>query len=600
MKRSRTTLRVSYVLILAGFVGLGHRLGWTEPGQKTAMVFDPQTNKYFVGGEAQFSIKQGEGTSLIDRIEVSVDGNDYQPYNGAIKFTKEGKHTLKFRAISPVNNWAPVQFTEVFVDMTAPSTKAIFSELRYFRDDKTLYAAVGSHINLQAQDNLSGVSSVEFSWDGMSFSAYEQPILIEKIGAQALFYRAKDRVGNTEMPQRVEFVADGTAPVSELKIQGAVKPAVIDGRNYLSASDSVAFAVDAADPIKGDGGASKVKLIWISLDGKPAAAYQRPVYFLQEGPHTLTYFAEDNVGNKEEPKSVNIYTVSTPPRTIATAEGKIVNTGGVNFAARDFVLKLNAKDNVVGLDRIEIKVDHEEQFRTYLEPIRFTEPGLHKVTYRAVDRAGNQEPTRTYSVIIQTEPPETTIESAQPMVTRDGITYSPSPNIITFNVKNRGVGVEKTLYSLNDGPFLDYTGPITLTSQQRQYKIFYKSIDKLGNEEKNKALTVHMIGSSPVVDLFVSDGANSEERVRTNYFDTPMAQPSQATTGDPLAPTGPPATTPAQAIANDPLAPQPQQPAQAVAPAKPKARKPASKPAVRTPPAARPGTQAAPPVPGKK
>ncbi|MEZ4752000.1 MAG: hypothetical protein R3B54_15615 [Bdellovibrionota bacterium] len=47
----------------------------------------------------------------------------------------------------------------------------------------------------------------------------------------------------------------------------------------------------------------------------------------------------------------------------------------------------------------------------------------------------------------------------------------------------------------------------------------YKSIDKLGNEEKNKTVTYHMIGSTPVVDLFVSDGQSHEERVRTNFFE---------------------------------------------------------------------------------
>ncbi|MCB0403963.1 MAG: hypothetical protein KDD51_04205, partial [Bdellovibrionales bacterium] len=173
------------------------------------------------------------------------------------------------------------------------------------------------------------------------------------------------------------------------------------------------------------------------------------------------------------------------------------------------------------------------------EPIRFTDAGLHRIVYRAVDRAGNMEPSHQYSVFIQTEAPETTIETAQPLVTREGLTYSPSPNIITFNVQNKGVGVAQTQFSINDSPMQNYNGPLTLTAEHRTYKIMYKSIDKLGNEEKNKTVTYHMIGSTPVVDLFVSDGQSHEERVRTNFFENNI---QRDVANDP-----PPATAPVQA-----------------------------------------------------
>lgn len=516
---------------------MSHRVTFAE--QPGSMVFDPATRKYFVAGNTKFLIKQAAESSLVDRIEVSINGGEYQTYDGAIKFEREGKHSLKFRAISPVNNWAPVQFTEVFVDLTAPSTKAIFSDQKYFKNDDTLYAAVNSFITLQAQDNLSGVSSIEVSYDGKSFSTYTAPIGIEKTGKQTLWIRSKDRVGNTEKPVPLEFVADGTPPQAELKINGAAKPANIHGQNYLTANDSVSFEINAKDPVTASG-ASGIKTVWVQIDNNEPQAYQKPIFFLREGAHTLKYYAEDNVGNKEDPKSLAIFTVSTPPNTIARTEGKLVNTGGVNFATRSFALKLSAQDNVVGLDRIEVRVDNDEKWRSYIEPIRFTDAGLHRIVYRAVDRAGNMEPSRQYSVFIQTEPPETTIETAQPLVTREGLTYSPSPNIITFNVQNKGVGVAQTLFSINDSPMRNYDGPITLTAESRTYKVMYKSVDKLGNEEKNKTVTYHMIGTTPVVDLFVSDGQSHEEKVRTNFFENNVqrevtnentpAEPGQAQT----------------------------------------------------------------------
>jgi hypothetical protein len=492
--------------------------GPSSQARGLSMVFDPESKKYFIGGNTRFELKQGENSSIIDRIDVSIDGADYVPYNGALQFSTEGKHTIKFRAINPVNTYSAVQFTEVFVDLTPPTTEAQFSDGRFYKSSDAVpvtYAALNSTISLVAQDNLSGVASIEYSWETPdAFMAYIHPILIDKPGHHTLYYRSSDRVGNQEATRSLEFVADGEAPSSEMKVSGgSLKPIVVSGVNYLSASDSVAFALQAKDD------ASGVKQIWVGIDGKPLSQYLKPLYFLQEGPHTLTYFAEDNVGNKEDSKSIALYTVSVAPRTNAMPIGKMVNTGGINFARPDLHVQLTATENVVGLERIEWRFDKETEFHTYMEPLRFDKPGLQTIVFRSVDRTGNVEPSRTFSVNITDTAPETAVETAQPLVTREGVTYSPSPNILTLNVKNSGVGVMSTQVSTNDAPFQNYTGPITLTSDQKVYKITYKSIDKLGNEELPKTVTFHMIGNVPVVDLFISNDRNKEEQIRTNYFD---------------------------------------------------------------------------------
>lgn len=519
-------LRIAVLIAILTLVApTGYRLAEAQnnaPDKSGALVFDPETKKYFTGGSAKFSIKQTEGSGLVDRIEVSVDGGDYQAYNNAIQFQSEGKHTLKFRAINPVNNWSPVQFTEVFVDLTAPTTEAKFDGDKSYRDESGTYASMDTTVTLNAQDNLSGVTNVEYSWDGQNYKTYSKPIKMDRAGKKTLHYRATDRVGNMEVAKTLDFTADGASPYSKLKYEGQVKQATIQGKSYLSASDSVAFSLEAGDD------ATKIKNIWVMVDNQPAVPYQKPIYFLQEGPHTMKYFAEDVVGNKEEPKTIALYIVSVPPRTSASVIGTVVNTGGINFAKRDFQLKLEATENAAGLDRIEIKLDNEKDFHAYVEPIRFKAMGQHTVAYRAVDRAGNAEPAKTYSVNIHETAPETTLETAQPLVTRNGINYSPAPNVITLSVKNSVVGIDQTYVSTNDAGFTAYTGPITLNADQKVYKLAYKSIDKLGNEEATKTVTYHMISNTPIVDLFISNGQNSESQVRTNYFDQPGTAPAPA------------------------------------------------------------------------
>lgn len=477
------------------------------------LVFDPQTKKYFIGGSSKFILKQNEQSGLIDRIEVSVDGGEYHPYGDAIEFKNEGKHALKFRAVNPVNGWSPVQFVEVFVDKTPPTTEAKFSDQNLYKDSNTTFLKEGSTLALVAQDNLSGVASIEYSRDNKTWAPYEKPLSFDKPGKVTLWYRSSDRVGNVEQAKQLDAFIDGTPPTSDLKLVGN-KPAFLNGRNYVS--DSVAFSIEAKD----DG--SNVKQTWVVLDGKEEP-YIKPFYFLQEGPHTLSYYSVDNVGNKEEMKTFSLYTVSIAPHTSAAALGTVVNTGGINYSKTDFQLQLEAQDNVVGLDRIEYKVDQDSDFKTYIQPIRFNAQGMHTVAYRSVDRAGNVEPTRTYSVTVTEAPPETAIATAQPLVVRENITYSPAPNVLTFNVGSSPVGVKQTMVSINDGPFVAYQGPITLGNDHKVYKIAYKSVDKLSNEETPKTMSFHMIGTTPIVDLFIQNGAKGggEEEVRTNYLEQP-------------------------------------------------------------------------------
>lgn len=495
------------------------------------LVFDPQTKKYFIGGHSKFTLKPGETSGLIDRIELAVDGGEYHPYDEAIAFKQEGKHTLKFRALNPVNNWSPVQFVEVFVDLTPPTTEAKFTEDHYFQDDSGLYLGLNSAITLTAQDNLSGVDNIEYSWDGTHFNSYSKPIEIEKVGKQTVYFRSTDRVGNVEPTKKMTFIADGTPPVSELKFGGSGHTSIMNGTTYVN--DGVAFAISATDDI------AKVKQTWVDIDGKPQI-YIKPIYFLGEGPHTISYWSVDNVGNKEAAKTLSVYTISTPPHTTVLPIGKNVNMGGINYANAGFQLQLNVQDNLAGTDHIEVKVDGDADYHQYVGAIAFRKSGLHTVSYRSIDRTGNVEPAKMYTVNIIDSLPETKLSMAQPMITRDGVTYSPAPNIVTLNVTDLpGVGIDRTLYSVNDGPWMPYTGPITLTNDEKVYKLAYKSVDRLGNEEDVKNTVVHMIRTVPVVDLFVTDGHSAEEQVRTNYLDqgaAASANTAAANAGDQRGP----------------------------------------------------------------
>ncbi|NUM89804.1 MAG: hypothetical protein HUU37_11415, partial [Bdellovibrionales bacterium] len=233
-----------------------------------SMVYDPTSKKYFIGGKSKFLLRQGEGGAPAERIEVSINGGDYAPYSNAVTFDREGKYTLKFRAANAVNNWSPEQFVEVFVDLTSPNTELKLPEERSHQAKESHFMAVNGAIVLSAQDNLSGVGTTEYSWDGTNFIPYGGPVQITREGKQTLYYRSTDRVGNVEAVKSVEFTADAKAPHSEVKPMENARTVLIDGVTYVN--DSVSFTVAGQDESSG------VKQVWVSIDGQPAQIFQKP------------------------------------------------------------------------------------------------------------------------------------------------------------------------------------------------------------------------------------------------------------------------------------------------------------------------------------
>jgi len=313
--------------------------------------------------------------------------------------------------------------------------------------------------------------------------------------------------------QTQEIVYDDAAPASELKVLGKGKELQIKAKTYLAISDSAGLDISAKDDGAG------LKQTWVSLDGGAWIPYLKTIFFLKEGAHQLSFLSEDNVGNKEAARVATLYTVSNPPTTKAIAMGKMVNSGGILFAVAGFRLRLEATDNAVGTERIEYKLGEETDFRPYEKPIEFRNPGLQSVSYRAVDRIGNVEPTRLFTLSIQTAPPETQFRSSIPMNTKEGIFYSPIPNQFTLSVDAHPLAIEGTYYSLDGAPYKRYQAPLALSPTKKKMKLSFRSADLLGIAETVKTVEIRGIDVIPQLDLYVGDEKKQERRLTTETQD---------------------------------------------------------------------------------
>jgi cytochrome c len=132
-------------------------------------------------------------------------------------------------------------------------------------------------------------------------------------------------------------------------------------------------------------------------------------------------------------------------------------------------------------------------FQSYSAPFAVSTEGTTQVTARATDANGNVG-TSTYTIMIDTSAPGTSIAVSGTQAL--GGWYK-SPVTVTLSGVDAvpGSGISTIEYRLNDGPFLRYSTPFTL-STQGVTRITARTTDRAGNSDSAPPTTTVMIDMS--------------------------------------------------------------------------------------------------------
>ena len=128
--------------------------------------------------------------------QVRTDGGDWVSTETPVTLGTDGTHVVEYRATDAAGNTSATGRLTVQVDMTAPVSKA----------------SVDAHartVTLTAADSTSGVSRIEYSLDGSTWTPYQSPIAVGG-KATTVRYRAADVAGNVESANTAELPAAGT------------------------------------------------------------------------------------------------------------------------------------------------------------------------------------------------------------------------------------------------------------------------------------------------------------------------------------------------------------------------------------------------------
>lgn len=267
---------------------------------------------------------------------------------------------------------------EIYADGLPPITSTSYEQVDKYANDGTTYYKAGLRIGLQAKDQLSGVRKLLYKINDGAFAPYSAPISFAKAGVYTLAYSSEDMVGNVETTQTVTFTIDPTPPYSDLTVNGITEDMVISlgTKMYILALDSISGVAD----------------VFYRFNDQAFKKYRGgnlPFADLDEGDHTVTYYATDQVNNVEQEKSFSFFLDKSAPLMVADVLGdRFIVEDEVYFSGRT-KLKLTAVDNKVGVKEVMYSVDGGE-FKKYDQPFYLPSvSGTDSIRYYSVDNLNN-------------------------------------------------------------------------------------------------------------------------------------------------------------------------------------------------------------------
>ncbi|MBO0847725.1 MAG: DUF1349 domain-containing protein, partial [Nocardioides sp.] len=193
---------------------------------------------------------------------------------------------------------------------------------------------------------------------------------------------------------------------------------------------------------------------------------------------------------------------NTAPTTTATADP--AGPDGANgWYTGPVTVALAAADNDggTGVARTEYQLDGGA-WTAYAEPVTVSGDGQHTVAYRSADKAGNVETAKTLAVKIDATAPLTTAAFAP----GNDAGWHNGAVPVALTAADATSGVDTTQYKLDDGAWTAYTGSVDVTGDG-EHTLLYRSTDKAGNVETEKAATIKVDATKPTVLVSgVADG----------------------------------------------------------------------------------------------
>lgn len=318
----------------------------------------------------------------VDRFECSLDEAGFAACDSPEELTglAEGEHELRVRAVDTAGKLDPTPAAWAWTVDTVPPETSIATGPSGLTNSRGPFG-------LDADEPI---DHFECSLDAGDFElcgkTYWLPGALPD-GEHTLEARAVDLAGNTDpSPAERTLTLDTTGPGVEI----VTPPPALSGPDVV-----VDFELDD------DATDAECRIDFQSY--QPCAS---PIEFkgIPDGPHSIFVRGLDELGNVGPAASADFTVDAVPPETeIAPGQGDYFGAGAVaiGFHGSADTAGFECSLDTAGFTECESPINYEDLAE-----------GIHEFRVRAVDLAGNADPSAaTLSFTVDTTPPETTITS---------------------------------------------------------------------------------------------------------------------------------------------------------------------------------------------
>lgn len=460
------------------------------PHHDLKMVRDEEGNLYI---HPSMPLYVSVSTAVDGKQELLKVGENVDP---SFKVEGNGVHHIKHSEGGHANIY------ELNADGESPETSAKFSGAKSFKKDSVQYYGKGLSVELSPKDEMSGLEKLYTAIDGAGFQEGDSTLQFSQEKDYVLRFGAVDKVGNTEKVNIRRFVVDTTAPEVKHQLTGPYL------ENQISPQTTVQlFAKDELSGVKG------IFYKFDNEDFKPYVGKEIPLNQLSEGSHTLYYYTQDRVDNKSEIKSFAIYFDRTTPDVSFEVEGDRNATSGNDYVSSRTRIKLGAKDNRVGIHKIEYEINGQG-FQTYNSPFGLPlRTGRHTIKFRAFDDLMNLSKADAKTFFIDLEQPRTNHSFDGPTFLMRDTLFITTRTFVRLPAQDTNAGVKKSMYELDGSPINQFSKPFVVEGRGF-HEVYYHSFDKVNNREARKRIAFVVDDGSP--QLFHHFSAAPFENLRHN------------------------------------------------------------------------------------
>lgn len=338
-------------------------------------------------GTATIELMPEDSGSGIAHTWYQVDGSGWITYTAPVEVTGLGAHAIDYYSTDVsgrTEGFVTSNFQIIVGDATPPVSA--WNQINMWADAARAYYNTNSSIELTATDDGPGPVTTYYQFNFGTVETYTAPIPMTDPGLTFVTFWSVDASGNVEPSVTYSLGFDDQPPTSTCTtyLVGPDLHATLDTYDIGASARELFFRIDS-DPY--------TSVMW---------PYSIDLSILPGGTHTLSWYAEDYLGNAETPKTYTftsadasspVTTVMLTPSTPTGQSGWYVNPVSVDLFANEPATKYyqwNAQNPAAWQIAYTMFPAYE---------------GLNTLNYFSVDSAGNTETVNSATIMVDTVTP---------------------------------------------------------------------------------------------------------------------------------------------------------------------------------------------------